>query len=563
MNFIKLVLAEIKKIILKPSMLILIGLLIAALCISGFTYNPTNKNTNVVSITGETVTVVKSKFYSNSGTYTKQNYDERFHSEINGAYAYIINSSKDNTYVKGNLVSILTQLNQSYENFINNADETSTELLKSYIDSLKSDLSLYENEFKSSLSSSVPQIIIKNNLYLEIQKIITDTNYLLNSITSASSVNEYTILKNKLINSNVINNINTLTNNIVVVKIPQEVNSYLNDIYNAAILKCNTQNDIINNYSDSSYSLVIKKFNVEISKYFDIQSQAHNIIKTTYINNLADDITKYFGYTDFNIYQNNSNLLKNKYLFNNNLYSFEVADVFNPHSTSNTITNGFDFTFNTLQIIMFVIILYSIIIATSCLANEYSNGTIKLVLVRPYSRNKILSAKIIAIILTSSLFIVLSCIISMIIGAIMFGMNSAPILLVFSSFTAGLINPFVLIVIYLLTCLFKCSIYILLTILISIIFRNPIPAISIGLGIYFAGLISNMFISSYWWAMILPFPNFDLFNYFMPTTTSVQIGNLFTGNYQLKNIFISLIYDIFFIAALLFPSYKIFKNNDI
>ena len=38
MNFLKLIAAEIKKIFLKPTMLILTGLLISVLCINGFIY---------------------------------------------------------------------------------------------------------------------------------------------------------------------------------------------------------------------------------------------------------------------------------------------------------------------------------------------------------------------------------------------------------------------------------------------------------------------------------------------------------------------------------------------
>ena len=83
--------------------------------------------------------------------------------------------------------------------------------------------------------------------------------------------------------------------------------------------------------------------------------------------------------------------------------------------------------FYALQAIMFIIIIYSVIMATSSIANEYSSGTIKLLLIRPYSRKKVLTAKILSVIIISSFFIIVSCLISLIIGFILYGTYSAPI----------------------------------------------------------------------------------------------------------------------------------------
>ena len=259
-------------------------------------------------------------------------------------------------------------------------------------------------------------------------------------------------------------------------------------------------------------------------------------------------------------------LTENRFLFDNKLYSFEIAHVFNSVSTSNYSTaTCFDFFYNTMLIVTAIIITFSIILSTSTIASEYSSGTVKLLLIRPYSRSKILTAKIVASIIFSSFFIILSAIVCFIIGAILFPSVVAlnPVLVVISASSAFLINPIWLSILFLIATLIKCSIYILISILISSLFRNPIASIVVALSFYFAGLICNLFISSYAWAMLLPFANFDLFNYFLPLSTSSQIGNLFTGNYTLTNIFISIIYDIIVTSILMLPSYYIFKHNDI
>ena len=405
---------------------------------------------------------------------------------------------------------------------------------------------------------------MENKDYISFQNVFNDFNSSLADINELSRENEYNFLNSKISAKKYINNLYDCIKNIKVVKINEKISNKIEKIYNNALEKLNIQYEVILNYEDSNLLNLKNKFNLEISKYFEIINQATTIIKSQYKLNISNNLNNYHNYSNFNSYATKYELSQNEYLFKHNKYSFEVAQAFNTTSSSNYLTaNCYDFLYNTMNIITLIIIIYSIILATSSIASEYSSGTIKLLLIRPYSRRKILTAKIVATIIFSSFFIILSSIVSFIIGSILFGISSYAILVTISANFTFLINPIALTFIFLLTTLIKCSIYILISILISSLFRNPIASIVVALSFYFAGLICNLFISSYSWAMILPFANFDLFNYFLPLSTNTQLGNLFTGNYILSNIFVSIAYDIIVSTILIVPSYYIFKHNDI
>jgi ABC-2 type transport system permease protein len=73
-----------------------------------------------------------------------------------------------------------------------------------------------------------------------------------------------------------------------------------------------------------------------------------------------------------------------------------------------------------LQIGVFLITMFSIIIGGGIVANEFSQGTIKLLLIRPSKRWKILLSKYITVLLYALVMLVVSFIVSFIIAAILF-----------------------------------------------------------------------------------------------------------------------------------------------
>lgn len=72
---------------------------------------------------------------------------------------------------------------------------------------------------------------------------------------------------------------------------------------------------------------------------------------------------------------------------------------------------------------LFIVIAVALI-ASSIISEEFNKGTIKLLLVRPYNRTKIILSKFITIILMTIFVVIISYLMELIIGGIFFGFNS-------------------------------------------------------------------------------------------------------------------------------------------
>lgn len=85
--------------------------------------------------------------------------------------------------------------------------------------------------------------------------------------------------------------------------------------------------------------------------------------------------------------------------------------------------DAWQFTKDTVLTVSSIAGLLTIIIAAGIVANEFNWGTIKLLLIRPISRSKILLSKYIAILLFALYTLIFGLIFSWILGAIFFGVN--------------------------------------------------------------------------------------------------------------------------------------------
>lgn len=72
---------------------------------------------------------------------------------------------------------------------------------------------------------------------------------------------------------------------------------------------------------------------------------------------------------------------------------------------------------------MFILI-FSVIVAGTIVSNEFQKGTIKLLLTRPYSRNKILLSKYIVSIISIFIFIIMFALLQYLVGGIVSGFNA-------------------------------------------------------------------------------------------------------------------------------------------
>jgi len=166
---------------------------------------------------------------------------------------------------------------------------------------------------------------------------------------------------------------------------------------------------------------------------------------------------------------------------------------------------------------LFIIVMV-IMIAGTLVSEEFNKGTIKLLLVKPYSRNRILLAKFITMLIMIAFSLVAVIGMELIVGGIIFGLDSLSVPILeynFNTNTLETINIFVYLGINLLT---KLPIILLLATLafaFSTIFTNSAVAIALPLLGYMGSEIINLLVVQYNVTFMKYFvtPNWDFSQY--------------------------------------------------
>lgn len=211
-----------------------------------------------------------------------------------------------------------------------------------------------------------------------------------------------------------------------------------------------------------------------------------------------------------------------------------------------------------------LISLFTIIIAANIIASEHHLGTIKLLLIRPISRTKILLSKFTSILIFTIITSGFLFISSYIIGAIFFGIESGinphSIVLDFNNSVKGDIisaNADY----YKYTSLpqavfsqygYQMVIFVMmatLALMISTIFKNNALAIGVAIFLMFAGNTIVFFLEKYSWAKFILFANLDLSQY-------VNDAPMFEGMTLQFSIINLLVHFVFFLGVAWFVFVK-------
>lgn len=145
---------------------------------------------------------------------------------------------------------------------------------------------------------------------------------------------------------------------------------------------------------------------------------------------------------------------------------------------------------------LFIIVMI-IMIAGTIVSEEFNKGTIKLLLVKPYSRNKILLAKFITVLIMIVFSIVAVVAMELIVGGIIFGYNSLSIPVLQYNFTTQnlqTINIFAYLGIEIMTQLPKLILLATLAFACGTLFNNSAVAIAIPLLGYMSADMINMLV---------------------------------------------------------------------
>lgn len=204
------------------------------------------------------------------------------------------------------------------------------------------------------------------------------------------------------------------------------------------------------------------------------------------------------------------------------------------------------------------ILIFFVMIAGSIVSDEFSKGTIKLLLVRPYRRTKILLAKFFVCIIAMLLFIAVIGVSQFIIGGIIQGFESTFVPAVIYNFHTHQIETMSILSYILLTLLAKLPMYLLLMTLAfacSTILNNTAISIVLPLLGYMGSTLLNELANSFHIKAILYFvtPNWDF--------TQYLFGNLpaFEGLHPAFSITVCLVY--FFIMMV--TAITVFQKRNI
>lgn len=173
-----------------------------------------------------------------------------------------------------------------------------------------------------------------------------------------------------------------------------------------------------------------------------------------------------------------------------------------------------------------VITLFVVIIAGGMIASEFTWGTIKLLMIRPIRRSKILVAKYLSVLVFMVIFMAILFITSFVTGVIAFGFDQAPSLLYLGG-NVHEVHPMLYLLLKL--CLHGLGVIMFATIafMISSVFRNNSLAIGISLFLLFTGTqITSLIGMKFEWAKFSPFANiqFQTFLEGMPVVEGVTLG---------------------------------------
>lgn len=198
--------------------------------------------------------------------------------------------------------------------------------------------------------------------------------------------------------------------------------------------------------------------------------------------------------------------------------------------------------------------LFTIIISAGIVASEFNWGTIKLLLIRPINRSKILMSKYLTVLLFAVSMLAILFVFSALLGAILFGMPDqvAPYL----NYSNGQVTeqPIVVhLLIYYGLSSIDTIMLATMAFMISSVFRNSSLAIGLSLFLLFTGSQFTVLLSlKFNWAKYILFANTNLMQY-------VEGAPMVEGMTMTFSVFMLLIY----FAVFQFFAFIVFKKRDV
>lgn len=478
-------------------------------------------------------------------------------------------------YTTPTLVGFATEFKNNYYEF-NKLIEKEHSILSAIESKRKELLSIIKNfkEYYSLLiDNSFPIVTIDKDVQIELSDALDYTIRILSKITTQGKLSDYTTILNELKNSNIVNFLVEISSNNYINQITLN-KSLVNDLEKAKKKVDDNKVEIKNNIELHKDDNGIKNIQFDITQYQLLSQTYNNYINDLIITNIAKDFQydkfiNLYGYdfNEYNEYMFGERIAINKFYLENNTYSNSYINNFSFGQNSSTNTNVFDFMYFTLEICAVVITIFAMMQICNLITNETESGTITLLLVRPYKRSKIITAKLLTTIFFVLTFMLFTTLISFAGGVALFGYESRQILAVFNASSIISISPILLMLINILSHTIDIIFFVILALMIATVIKNYAGSLTACIITIILHYVLNVLFGGAFWYSFLPGVNLHLFkffgNNFINTGTISTLSSIFITPIQssMSILFSGILILAYSIISLLI-SYTVFRNRD-
>ena len=253
-----------------------------------------------------------------------------------------------------------------------------------------------------------------------------------------------------------------------------------------------------------------------------------------------------------NNYQEKLDYYKNLSTLKLNQYMIETKHNINDYTTLNY---QFQTTLEDYEILIVILIL---IVSSTILAEEMNKGTIKLLLIKPYTRTQILLSKYLTIIIILFLSILFLYTVQLLLGGFFLGFHSLTEKVVIYNYEKSQIMCYNIVIYAIIRVISKLPMLLLLATLsfmISIVTSNSIVSLTLPILIYMFSESINTIAISY---------NLKIMKYLLTTNwnfTQYLFGNIPTFQYISRNL--SIVVCIIYLLVMILFSWIIWRHKDI
>ena len=568
MKIFRFAFSEFVKMFQKRGTFIFFAACMLTLVLCGIFFNPTETNLYQTSLTGVSVSSIHSKFTSSS----EADSQAKLLQEVNNGYIMI--DSFHDSIIYENIKADIDDLNRYLKTDFYNA------LLE-----VPSDISTYFALLKTKADNLTDKISdISNNTDFYIKE--TDRSRLESfffgiSINIPASFGTYTneqfVEKGNFIITNYLNtwetNVTNILKNVETIKISEADFDAWEDFHTKAMTKLDALADEAAVFSSSisaednlskekieEYSLILTRYKA-IAKLTNIYF--YNKIELLMAGDKTDaEIASFAGLGEFNRYEASEACALSAYFVENEEANYdEFLIKLASGKASSKGGNVYDLTFFIMQIIFILTAVYCVYLASVSFAGEEAEGTLRMIAIRPYKREKIYLGKLLSVLMVGITIMLLFMLISFVYGLMLFGLPIGPIITVVNATSVMVISGFVMILIAMALQIISLLFFVSIALLLSITIRSSVITALSSFVILIVTYVFNILFANTAWIKFLPFPHIDLFKFFGGASSAPMIleGSLYMGT----NIILSTVYLGSFILIMNIASMITFKKKSL